>query len=309
LIAGACIGGMTRSNRIAAIARTQRGAFTREQANAAALSNGQLRRRVRSSRLDRVGFRTYRDPHTPCNLRDELSDFVLDAGEAWISGPTAAAIHGLVGFTLRKPFHIVVRRGRNVQRVGAYVHTSRALPLIDRTVVDGLPVITATRTLVDIAAITSPDPLRAAIADAFAKGLSSETFLHERLTALRRSGRPGSRALLDALEEDEIVNGRPSWLERRFRELLQEQGLPLPETEVVLTRARDRLVRVDCYFRDRNVVVELLGYRWHRTKEQMRRDAERLNQLTLDGKTAFQFTYDQVVEDPDYVLGIVRRIV
>ena len=46
------------------------------------------------------------------------------------------------------------------------------------------------------------------------------------------------------------------------------------------------------------VVVELLGYRFHRTKQQMARDAERLNALVLDGFTPYQFTYDQVVEPP-----------
>ena len=48
----------------------------------------------------------------------------------------------------------------------------------------------------------------------------------------------------------------------------------------------------------RSTVVELLGYRFHRTKQQMARDAERLNALVIDGFTPFQFTYDQVVSQP-----------
>jgi hypothetical protein len=59
-------------------------------------------------------------------------------------------------------------------------------------------------------------------------------------------------------------------------------------------------------FAGTRVVVEPLGYRWHRTKEQLRCDTERLNQLLLDGFLAYQFTYDQVVEEPGSVVTTVR---
>ena len=115
--------------------------------------------------------------------------------------------------------------------------------------------------------------------------------------------------LVDVISGCEITRGGHSWLEREFLARSHRAGLPQPLTQQVLSRAKNRLVRVDFRYPGTRLVVELLGYRWHRTKEQMRRDTERLNQLTLDGKTAFQFTYDQVVEEPDYVLDIVRRAI
>ncbi len=60
-------------------------------------------------------------------------------------------------------------------------------------------------------------------------------------------------------------------------------------------------MRVDCRFPGTNVVVEVLGYRYHRAVAQMRRDAERLNALILDGFAPYQFTYDQVVNTPEDV--------
>ena len=83
--------------------------------------------------------------------------------------------------------------------------------------------------------------------------------------------------------------------------------LPRPLTQQVLTRAGDRLVRVDCRFPGSPVIVELLGYRWHRTKAQMSRDAERQNALILDGFLPIQFTYDQVTLDPNGTIDTVRR--
>jgi hypothetical protein len=241
------------------------------------------------------------------SVRSDLSDLLLDIGESWASHQTAAAIHKFDGFTLRMPFHATVARGRNVQRAASHIHTTSTLPLADRSEVDGFRVTSPTRTIIDLAASTHPDALLAAIASAFRDGQSSEQFLHERILALRGSGRAGCRRLVNVLEGEEIRLGTPSWLERRYLELIASAGLPTPRTEVTLTRVRDRLVRVDCSFEGTDVIVELLGYRWHRTKEQMRRDAERLNQLLLDGFRGFQFTYDQVVDDPASTVTTTRR--
>ena len=54
------------------------------------------------------------------------------------------------------------------------------------------------------------------------------------------------------------------------------------------------------------VIVELLGYRWHRTEAQMSRDAERLNALTMQGLAPLQFTYQQVTRGPTTVVATTR---
>ena len=55
------------------------------------------------------------------------------------------------------------------------------------------------------------------------------------------------------------------------------------------------------------MVVELLGYRFHRTRSQMESDARRANALMRDGFRPFQFTYGQVVSEPGYVIGTTRQ--
>lgn len=67
------------------------------------------------------------------------------------------------------------------------------------------------------------------------------------------------------------------------------------------------MIRVDCYYRDLDIVVELLGYRWHRSKAQMARDAARVNRLTLDGRMVLQFTYEQVTLAPQVVVASVKE--
>ena len=71
-----------------------------------------------------------------------------------------------------------------------------------------------------------------------------------------------------------------------------------PQRAMSELRALMLAVRVDFRFLGTPVVVEVLGNRFHRTKEQLRRDGERMNALLRDGLLPYQFSYDQVIGDP-----------
>jgi hypothetical protein len=298
---------MTIDNRrFTAVATGQLGSFSRRQAHAAGISDRQLRGRVQSGFLEQIGahaFRLIGAEHGPLG---DLRGVMLDIGEpSWATGPTAAAIHGFDGFSLRRPFHVTVSRDRNVRRLGVVVHTTLYLPAIDREARDGLAITSPTRTIIDLAGYETSGRLAAAMDSAFRDGLSNEDLLHRRIAQLRGRGRFGMPRLLGVLEGQEITRGGHSWLEREFLRLLGAAGLPSPLTQQVLTKAGDRLVRVDCRFPGTNVVVELLGYRFHRTKQVLTRDTARLNALVLDGFAPYQFTYEQVVGDVETVIATV----
>jgi len=300
---------MTADNRpLADITNGQHGAITASQIIDAGISPSGLRRRVQSGVLERVGVHTFRSPFAATSALADLTALVLDCGDdAFVSGPTAAALHGFDGFKLKPPFHVTIIRGRNVQRVHHHIHTTTALPLIDRATVSDLSTMSATRTLVDVARFVSPSSLTAALDSALRDGLTSEELLHRRIVALRSRGRYGIPRLIAVIEGVEVTRGGHSWLERRFLELCSAAGLPRPTTQQVLSRAKERMVRVDCRFPGTRVVVELLGYRWHRTTEQLARDAARLNALVLDRFAPMQFTYDQVTLDHEWVIAQTRR--
>jgi hypothetical protein len=242
------------------------------------------------------------------NHHAELAALVADIGEpCWLSGPTAAALLPFDGFRLSPPFHLVTLRDRNVRRVGVVIHTSEQLDLLDRETVFGLPVTAPARTLIDLAGMAPRDALTAALDGALRDGLISEDFLHRRINALRGKGRYGIPTLLEVIEGVEITRGAHSWLEREVLRLLDAAGVALPVPQEVLGRRGDRLIRVDFRFPGTPIVVEALGYRWHRTGAQMRIDAERANRLTMDGYLVLQFTYSHVVERPDYVVDSVSE--
>lgn len=222
----------------------------------------------------------------------------------WASHDTSAAVHPFDGFTLQPPFHVLTPRDRNVRRIGHVIHTSDTIPAIDCETKHGLSVVAPSRALIQIAAATDAKRLTAALDGALRDGLTTEDFLHRRIGALRTSGRYGVPRLLAVMEGSEITRGGQSWLEREVLSLLDRAGLPLPATQVHLGQRGNTLTRVDFRFEGTPIVIEALGYRWHRTGAQMRIDSDRMNRLQLDGFLVLQFTYSRVVDDP---AGVIRE--
>ena len=55
------------------------------------------------------------------------------------------------------------------------------------------------------------------------------------------------------------------------------------------------------------MIAEVAGHGTHATRQQRRRDAQRQAELGVLGWLVLPFTYEQVMDDPSWVLGIVRR--
>ena len=225
----------------------------------------------------------------------------------WAYGPTSAALERFDGYVLEPPFHLVVQRGRNASRVGHIVHRGRDISRLDMTEVDGIPTMSATRTIIDLAGSETSERLAAAIDSALRDRLTSEDFLHGRIVELRCRGRAGLSKLVSVLEGNEITRGGHSWLERRFLVLLDDAGLPRPLTQAVVGQRNQRLIRVDCWFPGTNVVVELLGYRFHRSVMEMQNDTERMNRMILDGLNPLQCTYIDVASESPTMMASLRE--
>lgn len=300
---------MTPDDRLIELAKAQYGAVSRSQAHGVGLTDHQLRTRLRSRALEQVGPNAFRLPGSNTTAIARLAGVMLDVGEpVWAAGPTAAALARLDGFELREPFHVVITRDRRIRRVGTFIHQTQHLPPTDVTEVVGIPVVKVTRTLIDLARMVDRPTLTRALDSALRDRLTSEEALLRRLAKLegRGHGRLGIDHLLAVLEGVEIERGGQSFLERSFLLLLDEHGLPRPDTQVVLGRAGGSLVRVDCRFPGTSVVVELLGYRFHRTPAQLSRDAERMNDLLARGYRPYQFSYHHVINEPAIVVSTLR---
>ncbi len=234
---------MTSTNRrVTAIATGQHGIVSRAAAHAAGVSDAALRSRVESGFLVQFGAHTFRLAGSTRDAVDLLRGVLADVGApAWACGTTAVALHGFDGWALRRPFHILLPRGRYLRRSAVTLHTGDDLPPIDLEEQFEVATTSPTRTIIDLAAASTRDQLAFALDSARRDGLTSEPLLHRRIAALRGKGRRGPPALVDVLDGRDVVRRGHSWLEREFLHLLTRAGLPRPVTQQVLARAGGRV--------------------------------------------------------------------
>ncbi len=253
--------------------------------------------------MRRIAPRVYAVRGAPDTHRQRLRAGLLCLGErSWISYEAAAALHGLdrsrstaVEFTVERP-----RRPRVVPFV---VHSTSRLAPIDHVVVDGFRVMSATRTIFDLAlARAHPRRIEAAIDSAVHLQLSSPEVLARRLGELRGSGRWGCRLVEEMITD----SGGHTMLERRFLELAREAGMPRPRTQVVFGSDERFIARVDFLFEEVGVVVEVSGQKGHASPSERARDAQRRNELQDLGLRVFEYTWDDVTKRPAWVRQTLR---
>ncbi|WP_421121875.1 endonuclease domain-containing protein [Aquihabitans daechungensis] len=187
------------------------------------------------------------------------------------------------------------------------MHVTR-LPVDERsvTVLDGVPISTPARTLLDLSARLGAVHLGECVIDLCHRGAMTLAQLAADLDAWCGPGVRGGPRLRRVIEGCEDVPITESFLETKFIALLREAGLPLPMTQVVVEVDGFRY-RVDSIWDDRMLIVELNGYGTHASRIQLGADAERTARLQAAGYEVLVFTFDQVVGRPRYVLAQVGR--
>jgi very-short-patch-repair endonuclease len=165
-------------------------------------------------------------------------------------------------------------------------------------------VASATRTIIDLAALGIADILLgAAIDSAVRLRLSAPSVVARRLAELRGTGRRGAR-LLDTLLVDA---GGESELERRFLRLLRQAGLPRPRAQVVCRVDGRQVARVDFLFAGWRIVVEVSGQLGHAAPRDRTRDAQRRNELQDADHVVYEYTWGDVTTRPAYVAETMRE--
>ena len=174
------------------------------------------------------------------------------------------------------------------------------------TVLDGTPVTTPARTLLDLSARLGTVHLSECVIDVCLRGLTTIARLSEDLDYWRRPGVAGGPRLHQVLQGCEDVPQTDSYLESKFLLLMREAGLPMPRTQVAI-QVDGFSYRVDTLWDDWLLIVELNGYGTHASRIQLAADAERAARLQAAGYEVVVFTFDQVVGDPRYVKAQVGR--
>lgn len=285
---------------LATLADRQHGVVARRQLP---LSDTIIRNRVRSGHLIRMHRGVYAVGHARLRREGVWLAAVLSLGDgAALSHRDAAALHDIRSSNGTRIDVTVPGPRRGDARIRA--HRVRALDPADTTRVDGIPVTTVARTLVDLAAILAHDHLARAINEAERRGLLDIVALDAARDRVRN--RPGTgHTTLTAALADHTRRGLTlahEGLEDRFPALVEAHGLPRPATNVHTDAGE-----VDALWPDARVAIELDGWEFHRTRRAFQHDRTKGNALALAGWTVLRFTHADVMHDGARVIAELRR--
>lgn len=281
----------TVEQRLALIATRQHGVVTRRQLLESGLSRENIRSRLRRGALLREHRGVYRVGHRAPSVEARYLAAVLACGDgARLSGLAAAHLYELHNGAPPMP-EVVASSKRRIP--GVRTHRARVAD-VDSTSWRGIRVTTVARTLVDVAAILSDDALARACHEAGVRFRTTPRDVEQVLS--RRPGSRGAQQLRRVLHGD--VRVTLSVLERRFLAVLEQESLPLPETNRVVGGRR-----IDCRWPAARLTVELDGYRYHASRHAWEQDRRREREARARGDDFRRFTYGDVLEEPQPMLS------
>jgi very-short-patch-repair endonuclease len=285
-----------------ALAARQHGVTAASQLRAIGMSKSAISRRVADRRLHRVHRGVYAVGQPVRAPRGRWMAAALASGvDAVLSHRSAASLHDLLPYKPGPVEVTVPGRGRRM-RPGLRVHVSARLHPDDRTIVDGIPTTSISRTLLDLAEALPPTQLRRAYEVAERLRALDLTAIHQLIE--RSNGRRGIPVLLALVAYDPSPAAEArSELELRFLDLVRDAGLPSPQLNV-LVEGFD----VDAYWPSARLVVELQSYAHHSDREAFERDHARFTALKRAGYETLGLTWRQVTEDPVGVEAVIRAL-
>ncbi|HWE09311.1 MAG TPA: type IV toxin-antitoxin system AbiEi family antitoxin domain-containing protein [Solirubrobacteraceae bacterium] len=282
--------------RLAELATRQHGVVRHGQLVALGYSRHAIQWRADSGRLHRIHRGVYAVGHTRLTLRGRWMSAVLACGDgAVLSHRDAATLHGLLRAGSGS-IHVMASTRHHID--GIRCHFAHHLDPGDLTEIDGIPVTTLERTLLDIAG-------------GYGFGAALQQAQHEDKLDLRRlnavvARHPGRRGIVPLTQALANLTEEPGWtqseLERRFRSLTRTHGLP-----PALTNQYVEGELVDAYWPDHGVVVEVDGWRTHKTRKAFETDRARDSKLAAAHYRVMRFTYRRVRDDPAGVADELRR--
>jgi very-short-patch-repair endonuclease len=283
------------------LAATQHGIVTRAQLLEAGITEHQIRHRRRIGVLEKLHASVYR-ASALTSPEERRAAALLSCGPgAVLSFRSAAAVLRICPQDAdAAAVDVTVSPACRLLRHAVRIHRSDSLDHAEVTIISGMRVTTAARTLLDLAAVYAERDLEQALATALRLDLTTSAELGDVLN--RHSGAKGIarlRALHEASSETAFVR---SEAESRFLSLVRAAGLSAPECNVRL-----RGFEVDFLWRAARLVAEIDGFAFHATREAFERDRRRDTALEAAGFRVLRFTWRQVTREPFRVIAQVAE--
>ncbi len=286
--------------------RKQAGIISAKQAAALGMSRRQIRYRVQQKEWEPLRRGIYHH-----RLFDENELMWLHAvslgGYGYASHRYAARLHQLEPYSNAVP-EATVRRSSFTRTPSIRLHESTQVATANLGTINGLPVSSVERTIMDVAAVEHRQWAILAAMDSAA--LAQKTTAARLAACLRvhaRQGRDGTvrfRAAVDAFSSSGAVPiGHAS---RRCSELLTASGFPSPTFEDRIFVNGQFVAQTDLGW-DVPIVAFLDGFTYHAARRaQSNKDRRQRQVLQRAGLVVVEFTNDQLVKSPGYVVATAR---
>jgi hypothetical protein len=281
------------------LALARHNVITHAELRTASLSDSAIDRRLRSGRLHR------RHPKVYAVGRPDLPLDGVFLAAVRGCGPKAklGLLSALRKYDLRGggAYKIDVIAPRSIKpKPGIRLHRPRSLEALDTTEVDGIPITTVAQTLLDVAAPKYRLNMGKLLHEAEVQQILDMRAIWEVLA--RQPNHPGARRL-DRASRQEVRFTR-SDLEEAALALFAAFSVPEPETNEWIWDG-EKLVEVDCVWREHRLVVEVDGGRYHHTRWRRRQDAAKTAALRAQGWTVHRFSDIEIAGTPAHVAQTV----
>jgi very-short-patch-repair endonuclease len=291
----------SREERIAAVARFQRGRIARRQLLDIGVSHSSIVWLVARGRLFpslRCVFCVGHD--APTELGGETEALLSVRDGAALSHWSAAVLWGLWTHAPAS-VEVTVDDAPAAANPGVQVHRSRILERRDVWITHGLPVVSPARALLDIA----PTATHRQLEIAFDRGLVQRTLklAHVR-DVLDRAGGHHCRAPLTALVKQErgASTLTASDTEERMLALIRHAGLPAPHVNFPFAEWK-----LEFYWPDERFVVEVDTYSTHGTRSRFERDRRKDNALRRADIEVMRIVRREITERSHGLIADITR--
>jgi hypothetical protein len=204
---------------------------------------------------------------------------------------SAAALWGLAGGR-RSIQEITCPRWRRARHNELVVHETKAFDPTDATVIEGIPVTTPERTLLDLGAVCHESVVEMALDAAEKRELVTLDSVRATVARLGRSGRNGVgtiRRLVDARSPERKPTD--SEMETMLLQVLRRKGYPEPITQYEIRCAGRFVAKVDAGYPQWRIAIEYDSYEHHAGRKAIDRDSERRNKVIGAGWIPVTATY------------------
>jgi hypothetical protein len=298
---------------ITKLAAAQQGMFRIEQAAAVGLTDRAVRHRAARGTLHRIYPAVYSlVPRELLGAAGHRMAAVLGCGAgAVLSHHSAAHVHGLLDASRRTRHDVTVptRNGR-VRRAGIRIHRSSTLRPCDVELVDGVPVTTLARTILDLADVLTVRRMERVLDEAVHLEVFDFHALREQIAHARHRG--AARRLQAVLAGHRAGSTRTDGPigERMLAVIRATPGLPAPRTQLWIDLGDgEPMIQADFAWPEAMVILETDGGRDHTPELRRRRDLRRDQRAARAGWHTLRVTWDQIAEEPARLGATLRAVV